>query len=159
MYLNRKWKSILTWVLLTEAVGGLAGWLTRAGTAYISQFARKPALTPPAAVFPAVWAVLYALMGVGAGLVAVSPAGAGRTAALRSFCVQLGVNFLWSLVFFNLRAYGPAFLTLTVLWGLIVWMTLTFRGLDRTAALLQIPYLLWVFFAGYLNFGVWMLNR
>ena len=109
--------------------------------------------------FPAVWAVLYVLMGVSAARIASLPDSDRRTAGLRFFCVQLGVNFCWSLLFFNARAYGFAFAWLTLLWGLIVWMILSFGELDKTAARLQIPYALWVFFAGYLNLGVWLLNR
>ena len=66
---------------------------------------------------------------------------------------------LWSVLFFNLETYGFAFVWLVLLWALIVAMTLRFRELDRTAANLQIPYLIWVLFAGYLNYGVWMLNK
>ena len=73
--------------------------------------------------------------------------------------MQLGVNFLWPLIFFNLQAFGPAFLWLVLLWVLIVRMLLSFREIDRTAAALLLPYLLWVGFAGYLNLGVWLLNR
>ena len=66
---------------------------------------------------------------------------------------------LWNVLFFNLETYGFAFVWLVLLWALIVAMTLRFRELDRTAANLQIPYLIWVLFAGYLNYGVWMLNK
>ena len=72
--------------------------------------------------------------------------------------VGMGLNFLWPFLFFGLQAFSFAFFWLVLLWALLVWMTLSFRELDRPAAYLQIPYLVWVFFAGYLNFGVWMLN-
>ena len=75
------------------------------------------------------------------------------------FGLQLIFNFFWSILFFNLQAFGFAFLWLTVLWGLILLMILSFARVDKPAALLQIPYLLWVTFALYLNAGVWMLNR
>lgn len=156
--MRNDWKTYARWIALSEGVGALAGWLTREGTKWYSQYAEKPALTPPAAVFPVAWGILYALMGAGAARVAMGPPGEGRSAALRTFWLQLGANFLWSILFFNLRAYGAAFLLQAVLWGLIVWMTLLFAEEDRTAALLQIPYLLWVLFAGYLNLGVWKLN-
>ena len=68
-------------------------------------------------------------------------------------------NFFWSIIFFNLQAFGFALLWLLVLWGLILLMILSFRKTDAPAAWLQVPYLLWVTFAAYLNFGVWMLNR
>ena len=147
------------WVVLSLGAGALSALLTRDGTRWFNASAIKPALTPPAWVFPAVWAVLYVLMGVSAARIAALPDSPRRTASLRLFCVQLGVNFCWSLLFFNLRAYAFAFLWLTLLWGLIVWMILSFFEQDGTAARLQIPYALWVFFAGYLNLGVWLLNR
>lgn len=154
-----KWKIYLLWVALTEAVGALSGWLNRAGTKRYEAQAAKPPLTPPAAVFPVVWAVLYALMGIGAARVYLAPASAQRTRALGLFAVQLAVNFLWSILFFSLERYGLAFWLLVVLWGLIVGMIAAFYPVDRLAAWLQVPYLLWVTFAAYLNAGVWYLNR
>ena len=154
-----KWKIYLIWVALTEAVGALSGWLTRAGTKRYEAEAVKPPLTPPGAVFPVVWAVLFALMGIGAARVYMAPATTRRTTALGVFAVQLAVNFLWSILFFNLHSYGLALLLLVVLWGLILAMIVSFRRVDPLAAWLQVPYLLWVTFAAYLNAGVWYLNR
>ena len=74
------------------------------------------------------------------------------------FLLQLAFNFLWSFLFFSFQAFGLAFLWLAVLWVLIVRMVLSFYDLDRPAAWLQLPYLLWVLFAAYLNLGVWKLN-
>ena len=148
----------LPWIALTEAVGALAGFLSREGTRLYNLSAVKPALSPPGVVFPIVWVILYALMGVGARRVAAAPPSRERTAGMRLVWIQLAFNFLWSLLFFNLRAYGFAFVWLVVMWLLILTMTLTWRRVDRTAAALQIPYLIWVAFAGYLNLGVWLLN-
>ena len=75
------------------------------------------------------------------------------------FVIQLVMNFFWSLIFFNAQAYGFALVWLLGMWLIIVAMIIAFSRVDRTAALLQIPYLLWVTFAAYLNYGVWMLNR
>ena len=159
MELNGKpWRTILAFVLLTEAVGALSGWLTRAGTEHFKNAVNKPPLSPPAAVFPIVWAVLFALMGISAALVYLSPASRARTLGLQLYWVQLGFNFLWSILFFNLRNYPLAFGWLAVLWGLIVWMALTFHEVRPAAAWMQAPYLLWVLFAGYLNWGVYKLN-
>ena len=118
----------------------------------------KPALAPPAIVFPIVWGILYALMGIGAARVSLTPNSKVRSTGLNLFVAQLVVNFFWSLIFFNLRTYGLALLWLGLLWVLIIWMIFAFRRCDRWAAWLQIPYLLWVSFAGYLNWGVWVLN-
>ena len=75
------------------------------------------------------------------------------------FLAQLTVNFFWPLLFFNAQAYGFAFLWLLLLWGLVLAMILQFRRVDPPAAKLQVPYLLWLSFAAYLNLAVWYLNR
>ena len=147
------------WILLSEAVGLLAAWLTRGNMDLYTQQIVQPPLSPPAIVFPIVWTILYALMGIGAARVSLSEPSIWRNRALNIFVVQLVVNFFWSLFFFNLQAFGFALLWLLVLWGLILLMILTFRKTDPLAAWLQLPYLLWVTFAAYLNFGVWILNR
>ena len=118
-----------------------------------------PALAPPALLFPIVWTLLYALMGFGAARVDLSPPSAARRSGLRVYGLQLFFNFFWTLIFFNLQAFGAAFLWLIALWGLILWMLLLFRKADPLAGWLQLPYLLWVTFAGYLNLAVWLLNR
>ena len=149
----------LLWIAAAETVGILSGLLSRQGTAVYSQMAEKPPLSPPAILFPIVWTVLYALMGIGAARVAVSEPGTDRSRALNVFVIQLIVNFFWSLIFFNAQAYGFALLWLLLLWILIIAMILLFRKVDGLSALLQIPYLLWVTFAAYLNYGVWKLNK
>ena len=152
-------KTYAFWILLAEGVGALSGRLTREGTNVYQQTVVRPPLSPPAIVFPIVWSILFALMGIGAARVYLSPASGVRSRGLLLFFVQLAFNFFWSILFFNLQAFGFAFLWLVALWLLIAWMTVTFWQADKTAALLQIPYLLWVAFAGYLNLGVWLLNR
>ena len=116
-------------------------------------------MSPPAIVFPVVWSILYALMGIGAARIYQSPASGARSRSLQIFLLQLAFNFFWSIIFFNFQNFGFAFVWLLALWGLILWMILSFRTVDLLAAWLQIPYLLWVTFAAYLNFGVWILNR
>lgn len=155
---KKYWKIYGFWVLLAEGVGALAGFLTREGTQIYRDWIVKPPLSPPAIVFPIVWGLLYALMGVGAARISLTPESRERNRALNVFIVQLIVNFFWSLFFFNAQVYGFAFIWLILLWVLIVWMILAFSKVDRCAALLQIPYLLWVSFAAYLNWGVWQLN-
>ena len=146
------------WILLAEAVGALSGWLTREGTQIYAQTIVKPPLSPPGWVFPVVWAILYALMGIGAAKVYQAPASKTRSMGLNLFITQLVVNFFWSPIFFNLQAFGLAFFWLLLLWGLVLWMILAFRKVEPLAAKLQIPYLLWLTFAAYLNLGVWYLN-
>lgn len=142
------------WVLCTEAVGALSGWLARDGMELYRSSIEKPPLSPPGVVFPIVWGILFALMGIGAARMQLH----GKTAG-GWFWVQLGFNFAWSLIFFRWQLFGAAFLWLVILWGLILGMILSFHRTDRWAARLQIPYLLWTAFAGYLNAGVWLLNR
>ena len=99
---------------------------------------------PPAIVFPVVWGILFALMGISGARIYLSPDSAPRTNSLRLFLIQLAFNFFWSLIFFNLQSYGLALIWLLVLWAQIVWMILTMRQVDSLAAWLQIPYFLWV---------------
>jgi len=149
----------LTWILAVETVGVLSAFLSRSGTLIYTEVIQKPALSPPAIVFPLVWTILYALMGIGAARIAAGEEGQARFRGLNVFVVQLIVNFFWSLIFFNARAFGFALVWLMILWVLIIAMILLFRQVDRPAALLQIPYVLWVTFAAWLNYAVWQLNR
>ena len=119
----------------------------------------KPPLSPPGWLFPVIWTILYALMGIGAARIYLSPPSKIRNLGLNLFVAQLVVNFFWSPIFFNLQAFGLAFFWLLLLWGLVLWMTLAFRKVDPLAAKLQIPYLIWLTFAAYLNLSVWYLNR
>lgn len=155
------WNTYATWILFTEVVGALSGWLTREGTRqYRADPAiREPMLSPPGFVFPIVWVILFALMGVGAARIYASPPSAGRSHSLALFFLQLAFNFFWSILFFNLQAFGTALIWLVILWVLILGMIISFGAVDKTAALLQVPYLLWVTFAAYLNYGIWSMNR
>ena len=115
----------------------------------------KPPFSPPGWIFPIVWAVLYALMGLSAYKIGVR--GDPRN-ELRVYYAQLAVNFLWSPVFFGLRKLWWAAAVLTVLIVLVLIMTVRFGKIRRSAALLNIPYLLWLIYAAYLNFGTAILN-
>ncbi len=149
----------MIWIVLTEAVGTLAGFLTRDGMELYKTQVVKPPLSPPAIVFPIVWGILYALMGIGIARVWLSARSEERADAIQVYLLQLAINFTWSIFFFNLRSYGGALTVLLILLGLIFWMIFRFRRVDRPAARLQIPYVIWVCFAAYLNAGVWLLNR
>ena len=156
--MKQNWKPYLFWIALAEGVGILAGFLIRDGVAWYTEFAVKPPLNPPPIVFPIVWTILYALMGIGAARVSLSPESRERSSGLNLFVIQLALNFLWSILFFNIRAYGASVVLLIVLWVLIAAMILAFDRVDHPAAWLQVPYLVWVTFALYLNCGVWLLN-
>ena len=156
--IKQNWKTYTVWILITEAVGALSGFLSRNGMEQYSSAINQPPLSPPAILFPIVWVILYALMGFGAARISLAPASPEKSKALNLFVTQLVVNFFWSLIFFNAQAFGFAFFWLLLLWFLVLWMILEFRKVYPLAALLQIPYLLWLTFAAYLNAGVWYLN-
>lgn len=154
----KKWKVYAFWIGLSEAVGLLSGLLSREGTQIYAQTVIKPPLAPPGILFPIVWTVLYALMGIGAAMVWQAEESAARKRGINIFVAQLIVNFFWSLIFFNLQAFGLAFLWLLILLALVIWMAYTFYQVRPIAGLLQIPYILWLLFAAYLSAGVWILN-
>ncbi len=153
------WKPYVFWILGTEAIGALSGFLTREGSKIFNEVAAQPPLSPPAILFPIVWGILYALMGFSAARIYTAAPSPARSRGLNLYIVQLVFNFFWSQIFFNAHAYGFAALWLLVLWVLVLWMILAFYKADPLAAYLQIPYLLWLTFAAYLNIGVWWLNR
>lgn len=133
--------------------------MTRNGTEIYNATIIQPPLSPPSWVFPVVWGILYALMGFSAARISLALPSRERSRGLNLYITQLVVNFFWSLIFFNAQSFGFAFFWLLLLWVLVLWMILTFRKVDPLAAKLQIPYLLWLTFAAYLNLGVWYLNR
>ena len=149
----------LGWILLPLAVGGIAALLT-AGNMALYTTIRQPPLAPPSILFPIVWTVLYFLMGISSGMVASADAGCHRLTknGLLAYGISLVLNFSWSLVFFNGRMFWLAFLILIALWVTILITILQMRRVNKTAAVLQIPYLLWVTFAGYLNLAIALLN-
>ena len=157
--MKKPWKTYLLWILLAEAVGGLSGWLTREGTKAYSQTIVQPPLSPPGWVFPVVWTILFALMGIGAAKVYLALPSKERSRGLNLFIAQLVVNFFWSLFFFNAQAFGFAYLWLILLIVLVVLMVYAFWKVKPLAGILQLPYLIWVIFASYLNLGIWLLNR
>ena len=154
-----KWKTYAIWIGLSEANGALSGLLSRNAIASFGETALQSPLSPPAILFPIVWTILYALMGISAARIDLATPSAERSKGLNLFALQLIINFFWSLFFFNAEAYGFALIWILLLWCLVLWMILTFRKVDKVAARLQVPYLLWVTFAAYLNYVVWTLNK
>ena len=156
---NKPWKNYVFWIVLTEAVGFVSGLLTREGTKIYSETIVKPPLSPPAIVFPIAWVLLYALMGYCAARVSLTKPSKNRRCAIYYYCAQLGFNFLWSIIFFNARAFLFALVWMIALWVLIFLTIREFRKVDALSGKLMIVYLVWVTFALYLNLGVWLLNR
>ena len=145
-------------IALSLIVGGLSALFTNMGMDNY-RMAEKPALTPPEIVVPIVWTILFTLMGISAARIWIFSDKNKGNGSLLLYLIQLAVNFAWSILFFNFQAYGFAFFWLLFLWLLILLMIISFNKTEKIAAYLQIPYLLWVTFAAYLNFMVWMLNK
>lgn len=117
----------------------------------------QPPLSPPGWLFPVAWTILYILMGIASYIIYNSHADIKKI-ALGVYGIQLFFNFFWSIIFFNLKMYFLAFIWLVVLF-LSIWATLyVFGMINKKAAYLLIPYLLWVTFAGYLNYMIFVLN-
>ncbi len=153
---NNKIKVFIIAILIPLAVGALSAFLTR-DNMDIYGVINTPPLAPPSILFPIVWTVLYILMGISSGIIYLSD-NKNKYDALRIYGFSLALNFCWSLIFFNLQAYLFAFVWLIILWIFILLTILEYFKINKTAAYLQIPYLLWVTFAGYLNFAIYLLN-
>ena len=153
-----RWKPFLVCLAIPILGGTLAGLISMGGMDIFASV-NKPPLSPPAWLFPVVWTILYALMGIASYLVYNS--GSGREEkrrALTVYGVQLLFNFIWPILFFNFGMYYFAFFWLVALWALIIYTMVLFGRITKPAAYLLIPYLLWVTFAGYLNLGIAVLN-
>lgn len=155
---KRKWKVYVFWILICEAVGIISGLLSREGIAIYNTTVMKPAFTPPSWIFPVVWTILFAIMGISAARISLAAPSKARSVGLNVFVTQLIVNFFWPLFFFNLQAFGFAFIWLILLWILVFVTILTFWRIDQTAAWLLVPYLAWLTFAAILNAAVWLMN-
>ena len=156
----KKLKPFIVSVVIALAVGGISAAVTSGSMDVYSKINRPP-LSPPSILFPIVWTVLFTLMGISAALVYrfKDTKHDGVRTALIIYGVNLAVNFIWSLIFFNMQAYLFAFIWIMLLLAVIVAMIILFKRISPLAAYLQIPYLLWVAFAAYLNFAIYLLNR
>lgn len=151
-------KKLAVCVAIPLAVGGLSAWLTNDSMKTFEKL-HQPPLSPPGWLFPVVWTVLFTLMGIASYLVVQSAADpTTKKRALWTYGIQLVFNFLWTIVFFNLEWFLFAFIWLLLLWLLILAALLQFFRIRKTAGALLVPYLLWVTFAAYLNFGIYLLN-
>ena len=157
--MKTNWKKWIICLAIPLAVGGLATLLSGGMENYTLM--NQPPLSPPGWIFPVVWTILYVLMGISAALVytnrEINPKSADKALVIYAF--NLILNFAWSIIFFRFRAFFAAFICLMALLITIIKMISSFYKINKLSAYLQIPYLLWVAFAGYLNFGIWFLNR
>lgn len=152
-----KIKSLITNLTISLGTGLLSALLTKDSMSVYENI-NKPLLSPPSIVFPIVWTVLFTLMGISSYLIYNSNS-SNKTDALKIYAFQLIVNFIWPILFFNFQVYLISFIWLLFLWILILFMIINFYKINKNAGLLQIPYILWVTFAGYLNLMVYILNK
>ena len=153
-----KIKDLIVSILVTFGVGFL-GFLS--GRTYFSDYLKlnKPIFSPPSFIFPIVWTILYILMAIAAYRVHMKKySGINIATAIKLYAVQLFLNFLWPVLFFNLRLYGISFLELLFLLIFILLTFFEFLKKEKVAAVLIIPYIAWVSFAGVLNYAIWMMN-
>lgn len=158
MILRLNLKKLIISLLVPLGVGGLSALITGGNMDIYSKINRPP-LSPPGIVFPIVWSVLYTLMGISLYLVWNKNDNSSQSnIAYFWFAVQLFLNFIWSPIFFGAQQYLVAFIVLILLIASVVAMIVSFYKISKPAALLQIPYLIWLIFAGYLNLAIYILN-
>lgn len=150
-----KLKIYIKSILIPVVIGGIIGFLTSSAIDY--NMLQQPPLAPPSILFPIVWSILYVLMGVSYGILKSNNLTDRKIDLI--YYLQLGVNALWSVFFFTLKWRLFAFVWILILAVLIIIMITKFYNKNKTAGLLQIPYLLWVAFASYLNLAIYILNN
>ncbi len=139
-------------------VGMISAFLSAQGMEIYGSM-NKPPLSPPAWVFSVAWTVLYLMMGLSSYFIVTADAdNSEKLKAMRLYAVQLVINFVWSLIFFNLGAYLVAFIWLMGLWFVVIICAVKFHGISKMAAYLLVPYIFWLTFAAYLNMGAFILN-
>ena len=150
--------TLLICLLLPLLIGGISGYATASGIQNWYVTLHKPSFNPPNYLFGPVWTFLYLIMGISLFMIWNSGKGKNRTSALTIFIIQLMLNFLWSFLFFKFQLIGVALLEILLIWISIVWMIMAFNRVNKYAAYIQVPYLLWVSFAAMLNGAIWLLN-
>lgn len=154
--MNKTWKFILS-IIGAEAIGSLGAIFTNPNIAVWYESINKASFNPPNWLFGPVWSILFLLIGWAFYLVWISDA-ENKKNAYWAFAIQFIFNILWSAIFFGAKLSGWAFLEIIVLWLAILWTIFEFYKINKTAAYLLMPYLLWVAFASILNYYVWILN-
>ena len=152
---------ILAVVVTCLVIGYFSGMVTRSSVTTWFPTLIKPSFNPPSWVFAPVWSILFVMVGVAAGLVweRIEAEREAVKKALIFFAIQLGLNALWSYLFFGLRNPMLAGLEIIVLWLMIFETYIQFVKINKIAGYLLLPYLAWVSFASVLNGSIWWLNR
>lgn len=149
---------LLIYIVSAELVGAVSAILAGGFSEFFAKF-KEPPLLPPEWLFPVVWVILYAVMGISAYLIHTAfEVGYQKNYALGVYWVQLFFNFLWSIIFFRFEMLWVAFAEILLLLLSIILMMIKFYKISKTAALINIPYLIWVAFAAYLNFATAYIN-
>ena len=151
----KKIKIFIKSILIPIIVGGVVSLFISKSINYNDLI--KPKLAPPSVLFPIVWTILYILMGISYGI--LESKGLTDKRAKILYYSQLFVNALWSIIFFIFKCRLFAFIWIILLDILVVYMIINFYSKNKLAGLLQIPYLVWILFATYLNFSIYLLNR
>lgn len=149
-------KSLVICILIPIFVGILSSILSKGGMELFSQL-NKPPFSPPGWLFPIVWTILYIMMGIASYLIYISYS-YKKDQALLIYTLQLFVNFFWSIFFFRFEWYFFSFIWIILLILFVILTISLFYPISKLSAYLLIPYLLWIIFAGYLNFGIYLLN-
>lgn len=150
-----KINTYITSILIPVILGSIVGFIVSGFIGYNSL--QKPFLAPPSITFPIVWSILYILMGISYGILKSNNLTDRKIDLI--YYIQLGVNLLWPIIFFILKWRLFAFIWIILLAILILVMIKEFYNKNKIAGLLQIPYLLWTLFAGYLNIAFYLLNK
>ena len=153
--MTSKTKIYIKSILIPVIIGGMVGIIISSSIDYNSL--ERPFLSPPSIAFPIVWTILYILMGISFAILESNQLTDKKTNLL--YYTQLGFNALWSIFFFLLKWRLFAFIWIIILAILIIFMILNFYRKNKIAGLLQVPYLLWVLFASYLNIAIYILNK
>ena len=150
-----KFKIYAKSILIPVIIGGIVGIIISNSIDYNSL--QKPPLAPPSILFPIVWTILYILMGISYGIIESKSLNTLQTKLI--YYVQLFVNAMWSIFFFTLKWRLFSFIWIVFLDILVIIMIYNFYKKDKVSGLIQIPYLIWVLFATYLNLAVYLLNK
>ena len=149
---------LISFILVPLLIGGISGYVTVSAISSWYSTLVKPSFNPPNWIFGPVWTSLYILMGYSSYRIYQSPKSDIRNQALTIYGVQLIFNFFWSILFFKFHLLGVALIEISILLVSLIMMFIRFKQIDRTAAFLNIPYLIWVSFATILNASIWYLN-
>ena len=155
--MNKISRAILI-IAIPPVVGALSGFLIR-NNVFIYEVLQKPPFALPGNLFSVVWGILYLTIGIGLYLFTTANIPVNeKSYGLTVFAIQLLLNFFWSIIFFNFRMFLLAFIELVVLFVFVAITVAKFYDAKKSAGIILLPYLLFLVYAGYLNFGVWFLN-